>query len=274
MMHYMKHFGSFLSLFVACLFVACNDPEADSLRDKMQQEYELEKSDKASRTKTTKNQYKEIEFSYNQKYVSDLEDLLDNSFESQLDKFEDEELGFWRSLVRPFSYIFTSKTKRVDKMELKSQHYFNNLDVENEALTLFCDYTNDVKALRTRYTNSRYSLAEQPRLNLPEIDINLSATDNHARAEIIIDALSDVFGWFLAFIILNIIGLFVTCVGGWVVEVVILIATLAVGIPMSIHNDNKLLDNLREQHQTTVTTDYDNILNNLNKNTTCFYDKM
>ena len=43
---------------------------------------------------------------------------------------------------------------------------------------------------------------------------------------------------------------------------------------MSIRNDNKLLDALREQNTIEITQDYDAILNELNHNTFRFYDKI
>ena len=62
---------------------------------------------------------------------------------------------------------------------------------------------------------------------------------------------------------------------GWVLpgaNLIIAGITIIISFILSIRNDNKVLDSLREQH-TEITLDYESILNDLNKNTVKFYEK-
>lgn len=259
-------------LCVLCASVSCSDPEIEALRQKANDGYRLTPEDMATGSKLTKAQYKEIELSYNKKYVDDLKELLNNSFEKQLEEFEDGELGFWATYSHSFSYIFQSRQTREDNMRVKTQKYFNTMDVEQDAQELFLLYREDVENLRARYANNMLQGQEMPTLDLPKQQIELVNMDEYARNNIIIDIFADIAVWIVIILVVSIIGLFVG-IGAppiWLVTIICII----VSIILSIHNDNKLLDALREQNTTEMTQDYDAILNELNNNTIKFYDKI
>ena len=262
-----------------CSFVSCSDPDVDALRQRASQGYELTAEDLATGSKFSKTQYKEIELAYNQKYIEDLEELLNNSFEKQLEAFEDGELGFWETYSHSFSYIFQSKQTREDKMRVKTQKYFNTLDVEQEAQELFLLYRKDVENLRARYANNMFPGQEMPSLDLPKSQIDLVDMDEYSRNNIIIDIFAEIAIWIVILLILFILGFIFGVLGfavppisipSWIVVVI----TIIVSIILSIHNDNRLLDALRKQNTTEITQDYDAILEELNNNTIKFYDNI
>lgn len=262
----------FVLLWVFCTFVSCSDPDIEALRKGANDGYELTAEDKATGSKLTKAQYKEIELSYNKKYVDDLKELLNGSFEKQLEEFEDEELGFWATYSHSFSYIFQSRQTRQDKMRVKTQKYFNSMDVEQDAQELFLLYREDVENLRARYAKNKLPGQKMPTLDLPKQQIELVDMDEYARNNIIIDVFAEIAVWIVIILVLSIIGLVasVTTLPTWVVTVIGII----VSIIMSIRNDNKLLNALREQNTIEMTQDYDGILDELNNNTIKFYDKI
>ncbi len=262
----------FILLCVLCASVSCTDPDAEALRKKANDGYKLTAEDMATGSKMTKAQYKEIELSYNKKYVDDLSSLLNSSFEKQLDKFEDGELGFWATYSHSFSYIFQSRQTREDKMRVKTQKYFNPIDVEQDAQELFLLYREDVENLRTRYANNMLPGQKMPTLNLPKQQIELVDMDEYARNNIIIDIFAEIAVWIVVILVLAIIGLVasVSTLPTWIVTIICII----VSVILSIYNDNKLLDALREQNTIEITQDYDVILDELNNNTIQFYDKI
>lgn len=262
----------FVLLWVFCASVSCSDPDIEALRKGANDGYELTAEDKATGSKLTKAQYKEIELSYNKKYVDDLKELLNGSFEKQLEEFEDEELGFWATYSHSFSYIFQSRQTRQDKMRVKTQKYFNSMDVEQDAQELFLLYREDVENLRARYAKNKLPGQKMPTLDLPKQQIELVDMDEYARNNIIIDVFAEIAVWIVIILVLSIIGLVasVTTLPTWVVTVIGII----VSIIMSIRNDNKLLNALREQNTIEMTQDYDGILDELNNNTIKFYDKI
>ena len=262
----------FILLCVLCASVSCSDPDVEALRKKASDGYKLTAEDMAIGSKLTKAQYKEIELSYNKKYVDDLQELLNNSFEKQLQEFEDGELGFWATYSHSFSYIFQSRQTRQDKMRVKTQKYFNSMDVEQDAQELFLLYKEDVENLRARYVNKTVPGQKMPTLDLPKQQIELVDMDEYARNNIIIDMFAEIAVWIVVILVISIIGLVasVTTLPTWVVTIIGII----VSIIMSIRNDNKLLDALREQNTIEITQDYDAILNELNHNTFRFYDKI
>ena len=262
-----------------CPFVSCSDPDVEALRQRVNNEYELTAEDLATGSKFSKVQYKEIELAYNQKYIEDLKELLNNSFEKQLEAFEDGELGFWATYSHSFSYIFQSRQTREDKMRVKTQKYFNTLDVEQEAQELFLLYKKDVENLRARYANTMFPGQKMPSLDLPKSQIDLVDMDEYSGNNIIIDIFAEIAIWIAILLILFILGFIFGVLGlgmppisipSWIVVVI----TIIVSIILSIHNDNKLLDALREQNTTEITQDYDAILDELNNNTIKFYDKI
>lgn len=271
-MNVRKNVGFAIVALFCCMNFSCGNDEASVIREKLKSGYSVSSGDKASGGRATKSQYLEFEKKMNEQYVHDLEALVSNGFEKQLDEYDKMELGFWQSLWRPFSYLFTSKSSRLDKYAVKSHLYFNSLDISQESHELYLDYIEDVRNLRTRYTTSHYKLSGEPQLNLPKIDIDLAPMDDYARAEIINDVLAEGLGWIGVLVVLALLCLVgipfssgITAIGT--------ILSLLIGGFLGVHNDNKLKDAIRSQYTEEHIVEYDEILTELNQNTTYFYGK-
>lgn len=218
-------------------------------------------------------QYRDVELSYNENFVLRLKELLDNSFDEQLNEFEDNELGFFASYGHMFNYLFLSKQKIHENWQVKSSKYFNPLDVEIKAAKLYEDYLSDIKNIRANFykSKSNINLPQYERLNLPKQDIYLGSLQEHSRNNLVIELGVELLIWILVLGIVALISL-VIAVPTRGLSIVVFVLTIIVSVILSIFNDNKLLDSLREQH-TVTPIEYTIILDKLNKNTHKFYGK-
>lgn len=86
---------------------------------------------------------------------------------------------------------------------------------------------------------------------------------------------TELFGWFLGFVLVQIILLFVDkIVGPWgcLIDVIVFIIIVAVSIFMSSSNDTKLIESLEKQYKQTIKYDYKTLLKSLDNNTAKFYE--
>lgn len=263
------------AIFIALLFICgCTNDEAKQLQNKFNEEIEVNPQYKrGKKAKAAAAQYAEMEHNLNNKFVNDLSSMIEDSFEKQLEEFEDEELGFFSSYGYMWDYIFKNKQEWSEELALKTNKYFNNLDVEQEALLLYRNYVSEIKKLRSSfYTNKRsVKMPEDIYLDLPKETIDLGGMQNHTKNNLVIEFATK--SLVTIFVLLIVIIIAVTI--GWVlpgINLIIAIVAFVVQIILSIRNDNKVLDSLREQH-TEITLDYETILNDLDKNTIEFYEK-
>ena len=225
-------------------------------------------------------QYSTEEHKYNQKYVSDLEELVNTAFERQLKKFEDEELGFFAGYGYMFSYLFQSKQEWEDEMRLKSEKFFGSLNIEQDAYTLFKSYQKDVSNLRKRFWNRSNSktLPFHQKLNLPDKRISLGELTIHSRNNIIIEIISEglekMATWLIYPFIVWALSLLFPAFGkvGCIAKIIVFIITIILSAAISMWNDNRLIEKLREQNKEQVALDYQIILKELNNNTRKFYE--
>ena len=274
-----------LQIFISSLFICgCTNEEAKQLQSKFNEEIKVETQYKrGKKAKVAATQYAEMEHNLNNKFVTDLSLMIENSFEKQLEEFEDEELGFFSNIGYAWDVIFLSEEKRNEKLSLKANKYFDPMYVEQEALDMYKNHVSEIQKLRSSfYTNKRsVKMTENIYLDLPKENIDLGGMQKHTVNNMIMAFSEGILGWILAFVlgfiiafILAFFGLFVEQ-DGCVVKAIGGVAVVVTFIGMlllSIRNDNKVLDSLREQH-TEITLDYESILNDLDKNTIKFYEK-
>lgn len=262
----------FYTIFLFSLF-ACSNAEEEKLRAAVKEELTVEAKDSLSLLDAvTLEQYKEIELKFNQQYLSNLRGIVENGFDVQLEKFDDEELGFWASYRYMWDYFFKSQQEWEDELLLKSNIYFSSLNIEQQAETLFEDYIKDIAALRGKFVESQGQKQKHDyiRLDLPEKDINLMAIKEHARNNILIEISEEFLEWLLGLAI----GALLCLLLGKVTKYISLIP-MAICVFISWYlttvNDEKLLDSLKEQ-KSKYHVDYDSIINSLNENTISFYE--
>ncbi|MEE0889792.1 MAG: hypothetical protein U0L57_06245 [Bacteroidales bacterium] len=266
-----KNFILIFSLFV---FVGCSNEKEDKLKEKFSQELEVTKQYKRGKSsRAVAQQYVEMEQNLNNKFVNDLNELIDNSFEKKLEKFEDEELGFFSNYGYMFDYIFKDEAKWQEELRLKSNKYFNNLDLEQEIALLYKNHVDEINKLRSSFyqTKRTVNMPESINLDLPKENVDLMGMKNHTGNNMLIEFATGALVWIFILFIVIILALTI----GWVLpgaNLIIAGITIVVSIILSIRNDNKVLDSFREQ-KTEITLDYESILNDLNKNTIKFYEK-
>ena len=276
---------SLLAIFISSFFICgCTNDKAKQLQSKFNEEIKVETQYKrGNKAKVAAAQYAEMEHNLNNKFVNDLSSMIENSFEKQLEEFEDEELGFFSNIGYAWDLVFVSEKKRNEKLSLKTNKYFNTMDVEQEALSMYRNHVAEIQKLRSSfYTNKRsVKMSENIYLDLPKETIDLEGMQKHTVNNMVMAFSEGILGWIIAFVlgfiiafILTFFGIFVEQDGCIVKGIggIASVVTLAGMILLSIRNDNKVLDSLREQH-TEFTLDYETILNDLDKNTVEFYEK-
>lgn len=259
------------AIILAISIVSCTDREAKELKEILSKPIEVPAANQKLSQASIK-QYRDAELAYNERYVADLKKTLDNSFEKQLDNFEDNELGFFSSYENMLDYIFMSKEKLEDSWKVKSTKYFNSLDIENDALYCYELYIKDVSAIRSNFYQKKHSdsLPSMAKLDLPTQDIYLGDIKTHSRNNLIIEVGVEATVWILVLLILFIVSLIVAVPTGGL-SLIVTIITIIVSVILSMANDKKLLNSLREQNTIVMEADYSAILKSLNENTYRFY---
>ena len=224
----------------------------------------------------SKVQYMQMEKSINQQYIKELDSLVNTAFVRQLERFEDEELGVLSSYKNMFSWLFKSRQSWDDAMIVMSNKYFNSLDVSQEQHALYLEYVKDIKEIRQQFLSVK-GLPSYTQIDLPSETITLDAFSNHSRNNLVIEFGTELFGWFLGFVLVQIILLFVDKTAGtWgcLIDVVVFIIIVVASVFMSSSNDAKLIESLEKQHKQTVKYDYGALLKSLDNNTTKFYESL
>ncbi|MRM83898.1 hypothetical protein [Riemerella anatipestifer] len=267
----------FIFIFLLTLSSCSKDEAGKSLKNKLKQEIVVTTPKGVATTVNTLQVNKEIEKQINEKYIEDLKRIVDGGFEKQLEYFEKEELGVFASYGYMFSYIFSSKQTWEDKLRVKSDKYFNNISTEQEINLLYNEYRNDVGNLRNQFLVKNKNVGKLERfqkLDIPNELVTLNVIREHSRNNLIIEfgegVLELLFGLFIGWIIVSIVGSVTT---GPVIPIISFIITFIISIALSIYNDNKLLDKLREQKKSEISIDYTSIKKKLEANTSKFYDE-
>ena len=110
------------------------------------------------------------------------------------------------------------------------------------------------------------------RLDLPELDLYLGDLKDHSRNNLIIEVGVEALVWILVLLILFLLSLIIAVPTGGL-SLIVTVLTIIISVWLSIANDNKLLNSLRDQNAIVMQADYISILDSLNENTYCFYDK-
>jgi hypothetical protein len=260
------------AILVLFLLLSCTDKEGEKLQESIQEEIKIDAKDSLSTSNVvTVEQYKEIEMQFNKKYVQNLQTLIDDSFEKQLEHFDDEELGFFASYGYMIDYIFKSDQEWEDEMLLKSQKYFGSLNIEQEANNLFESHIEEIKRLRARFieSNNLKNLPQYQNLYLPDRNVNLMPLKKHAEINLVIEIGEEFLRWFIFVTVIALISFLFGLAKppAWIVTIVLIIISCI----LSYHNDKELLASLRAQ-ETSITIDYSSLNKTLDINTNRFYE--
>ena len=195
----MNRYALLFFAFLSLLMTSCKDKNAVTLKEKLQSEYT--RSDKVTNLSSgSKVQYMQMEKSINQQYIKELDSLVNTAFVRQLERFEDEELGVLSSYKNMFSWLFKSRQSWDDAMIVMSNKYFNSLDVSQEQHALYLEYVKDIKEIRQQFLSVK-GLPSYTQIDLPSETITLDAFSNHSRNNLVIEFGTELFGWFLGFVL-------------------------------------------------------------------------
>ena len=255
---------------------SCRDKEAILLKERVHSQYSVVPSGERI-SSGGKVQYIQMEQSISRRYVETLESLVDGAFESQLQRFEDEQLGVLSSYSNMFSWLFTDKQAWNDKMRLLSQKYFTTLDINQQQYQLYRQYVSEIGDLREQFISSSH-LPVYTQLELPSSKISLDFLAEHSRNNLIIEFGTEIFSWLLAFIIIQLVLLFVDKIaGGWgcLIDIIVFAIILVASVVMTSINDTKLIDSLKSQYSISEQRyNSEVIIESLNHNTETFYENL
>lgn len=262
-------------LVASLILTSCKNESASQLFECLQTEYaQPNKIDRIS--SGSKVQYIQLEKKLNKKYVEELDSLISTSFNRQLEHFEEEELGVWSSYMNMFAWLFKSKQSWDDEMNIMSNRYFNTLDINQEQHASYIKHRKNIEELRQQFLVSK-GLPSYSQISLPLESVTLASFSEHSRNNLVIEFGTELFSWFLGFILVQIVLLFVDkMVGpaGCLIDIFVFVIIVVVSVIMSSSNDNKLIESLRNQYDKNISYDYDTLLKSLDKNTINFYEKL
>jgi rubrerythrin len=232
-----------LGLFLTT-FIACSNEQEDKLKEKFSEEIKITPQyKKGKNAREVLQQYIEMEQSINLRFVNQLQELIDNSFEKKLERFIEEEFDYFSNLGNWWNKVTGNEIEFQDRMKLMADKYFNNLDTQQEAQGLYDKYVDEIDKLRSTFYKTKGINEKQERLelNIQKDDVSISGMDKHASKFWLAETISNVD-----------LGIFSTFI--------------------ELDSEEKIIESLRQQHKET-SLDYQSILNNLDKNTVKFYEK-
>lgn len=255
------------------IFFASCDKEAQKLKNQIAQGYSIHQYD-THLDAVSLSKYADAEIAENQYFVKKLSETIQYGFESQLELFDKNELGFFSSYKYMFNRLFLSKQKNQDLWHVKTNRYFSNLEIHQEAYNVFLDYNERVKLLRTSFLKEYSSnpfVASMPILELPEQNIYLDAFSRHSLNNIFIEFGADVAAWLLILLILGFLSLLgIIWTKGY--SLVAFFISFIISVGCSLVNDSHIKNSIRDQAVEITTVNYDELLNNLNNKTIHFYE--
>ena len=254
-------------------FVSCSNNEEDELRSKMSSIHENIRIRKTIRNAATLEQYKDYEYKLNKAYVDQLRQLIDNEFDAQLEEFEDNELG----LISGYRYMFKDLVNNDEEWEdLQKQlgdRYFGPQVIMQKVYELSNRHENDIKNLRLQFYKKKSGVKE-PKialLDIPKSEVYLGELRSHSGRNLVIEIGTELLGWMIGCIIAGIITGSLLGDPGCIGSIISIVLVLVVSYFVTLYNDNKLLNSIKEQKK-EIVIDYSGIKDSLDKNTAHFYD--
>lgn len=269
----MTRFWYLWILWAPIIFLGSCNKEAQELKNQIAQGYSIHHYD-THLDAVSLSKYADAEIAENQYFIKKLSETVQYGFESQLELFDKNELGFFSSYKYMFNRLFLSKQKNQDLWNVKTNRYFNNLEIQQEAYNVFLNYNERVKLLRASFVkeyDSHPFVALMPTIELPEQNIYLDAFSRHSLNNIFIEFGADVAAWLLILLIIGILSLLgITWTKGY--SLVAFFVSLIISVVCSLVNDSHIKNSIRDQAVEITTVNYDEILNNLNNETIHFYE--
>lgn len=269
-----------LTLAFLLSFSSCENKEEMALKEKFDS-LAVVKNDNAEKvSEVTIMDYVDMEKSINKKYVEDLQNLVESDFEEKVSAFEDEELGFFNSYKHMFKVLVDSEDDLQDYWGLKCAKHFSPLPTEKKMHELYLSYVKDIKNLRRQVSSSDEASSKLPtqvKVYIPQEDISLTGLIEHSYTNLFVEFGLDkaiVFLVSLVFQIIALIALPITEGGKKIIYGIGFGISMILSIILSIYNDNKMTNSIREQHTQNVMFDYTSMQNDLDAKTISYYEAL
>ena len=267
-----------LFVFALVLF-SCSNQQEKELRESIESISFNEVESAKKMNGATLAQYKDQENLMTDNYIKGLKDIVEKSFDRQIEEFEDNELGVLSGYKYMFKYIISSEQEWTDLQIQLSDRYFNSISLQQEAYEYSNEYLNRIKELRSQFYKDK-SGVNTPRvevLQIPKNQIFVGGLAKHSSINLAIEIGTAILDWLLGilivWIVVNIIGYATTGPVGCVITVVSFIIMMLISIFCTSYNDEKLVDSLKAQHE-SFALDYDTLHKTLDNNTIEFYDSL
>lgn len=267
-------------LFVfALLLFSCSNQQEKELRESIANIDSNEVQGIKDMHGATLSQYKDQEKILTDNYIKGLKEIVEKSFDRQIEEFEDKELGVLSGYKYMFKYIISSEQEWTDLQLQLSDRYFNSILLQQEAYEYSNEYINRIKKLRTQFykDKSGVNTPQVEVLQIPRNQIFVGGLDEHSRTNLAIEIGTAILDWLLGilivWVVVNIIGYAATGPMGCVISIVSFIIMMTISIFCTNYNDGKLVDSLKAQHE-SIVLDYDTLHKSLNNNSIEFYESL
>lgn len=166
-----------------------------------------------------------------------------------------------------FMSIAYTDTEWEDLEKQLSERYFGTLQVAQDAHELGKSYLQDIEALRSRFYIGKTGkqLPNIQVLSLPPSDVYLNDLDDHSVNNLNIEISTRYISWFLGVFLFSFLGIKKG------VPIIVFIIEVIVSFFLTINNDSKLLDSIREQQNERII-DFNAIKTKIDDNTIHFYE--
>ena len=267
-----KFYFSGLLILLLSLF-SCQNDEEKALREKIVSiEASYTQTPNKALTPALINEYRQAELAINRRYINETKSVISDDFEEKLEVFEDNEFGFFRSYKHMFKVLIEDKDELNDYWNLKKSKYFSNLTTHQKLHDCYENYNFDIQKLRGQISFSTRceSIPKEVRYNIKNKEVSLNRMNQHSYTNLAIEFGTDIAVWLLVMGVVAIISLVVGCAAPptWILTVITIIASVI----LSIYNDNKMINSIRDQYKTQVELENTDVLNKLDKSTNAFYD--
>ena len=275
---YMKNIRTnkfyFFGLLILLLSLfSCQSDEEKALREKIASiEFSNTQTLNKALTPALIYEYRQAELAINRRYVNETKSVISNDFEEKLEVFEDNEFGFFRSYKHMVKVLIEDKDALNDYWNLKKSKYFSNLTTHQKLHDCYENYNFDIQKLRGQISLSIRckSIPKEVRYNIINQEVSLNGMNKHSYTNLAIEFGTDIAVWLLVMGVVTLISLVIGCAAPptWILTIITIIASVI----LSIYNDNKMIDSIRDQSETQVELEITDVLNKLDKTTNAFYD--
>ena len=260
--------------FLLCglFLLSCQNEEEKSLREKLSSLHASNIQQEMTLTPAVINEYRHMEKVINKQYINDIKSIISNDFEEKLDKFEECEFGFFKSYKHMFKVLIEDEDTWNDYWNIKKSKYFSTLNTHEKLRDCYKNFNRDIQNLRKQISHNslQTSVLEEFELNLGNPDISLSKMEQHSYTNLLIEFGTDIAIGLLVMGIVAIFSFIAGCVTppSWIVTIL----TIIISVILSLWNDNRMINSIREQYQVQISIDNIDLLNKLDNSTNIFYD--